>query len=281
MDREALFEQFLACLQQADTPPAFLDREPEDLSPFDPYQMVGEWIALRHEVKQQGKQLQSAQMNLQKAMETIRTDRDRLHSLIEENQQQMADQYTNDLAAQTSKFDKEQERLLQDLLGVMDALDRACDHWQVIQEEEQSKIETGHSSVNSLQPHSKHQSGLKQWLRRWFGWLGLATEADTQQQTQAAAMLAGQATAMAEIVQSSQEGLELIRRTLLEVLHKRGVEPIEAQGQPFNSSHMYALGRQESHKVAENAVVQEVVRGYFWRDRVLREAQVIVAVRPK
>jgi molecular chaperone GrpE len=39
---------------------------------------------------------------------------------------------------------------------------------------------------------------------------------------------------------------------------------------------MYALGRQESDE-PENTVIQEVVRGYLWRERVLREAQVIVS----
>ena len=44
---------------------------------------------------------------------------------------------------------------------------------------------------------------------------------------------------------------------------------------------MYAVGRQDSQEVPENTVLQEVVRGYRWRDRILREAQVIVAVKPK
>jgi molecular chaperone GrpE len=42
---------------------------------------------------------------------------------------------------------------------------------------------------------------------------------------------------------------------------------------------MYAVGREESASVPENTVIQEVVRGYFWGDQVLREAQVIVAAK--
>ena len=40
---------------------------------------------------------------------------------------------------------------------------------------------------------------------------------------------------------------------------------------------MYALGQQADASALPNTVVQEVVRGYRWKDRVLREAQVIVA----
>jgi molecular chaperone GrpE len=42
---------------------------------------------------------------------------------------------------------------------------------------------------------------------------------------------------------------------------------------------MYAVGRESRADVAENTVIQEVVRGYLWGDRVLRKAQVIVATR--
>jgi len=41
---------------------------------------------------------------------------------------------------------------------------------------------------------------------------------------------------------------------------------------------MHALGQRVEAHCAPNMVVQEVVRGYRWQDRVLREAQVIVAV---
>jgi molecular chaperone GrpE (heat shock protein) len=39
---------------------------------------------------------------------------------------------------------------------------------------------------------------------------------------------------------------------------------------------MYAVDRQESNEAVDNTVAQEVVRGYLWNGRVLREAQVIV-----
>lgn len=84
-----------------------------------------------------------------------------------------------------------------------------------------------------------------------------------------------------DILVSNQEGVALIRRSLLDILRQRQVIPIEAKGHPFDPKTMCALGRQETPDFPENTVVQEVVRGYLWGEQVLREAQVVVAVRQK
>jgi molecular chaperone GrpE len=85
------------------------------------------------------------------------------------------------------------------------------------------------------------------------------------------------AMAMAEVLSSAHEGVELIRRSLLELLSQHQVRPLQALGQPFDPTTMYAVARQASEGAPANTVVQEVVRGYLWQDRILREAQVIVA----
>ena len=85
---------------------------------------------------------------------------------------------------------------------------------------------------------------------------------------------------MAEVLTSARQGVELIQRSLLETLRQRQVAPLEVVGKPFDPEQMYALGRQEDEAAAENTVLQEVVRGYRWQNRILREAQVIVAVKP-
>ena len=72
----------------------------------------------------------------------------------------------------------------------------------------------------------------------------------------------------------------MIRRELLEVLSQRQVVPLSSLGQAFNPECMYAVGRRESESVEENIVVEEVLRGYLWQNKILREAQVIVASRP-
>lgn len=79
-----------------------------------------------------------------------------------------------------------------------------------------------------------------------------------------------------EVLRSDRQGIELIRLNLMDVLKQQQVIPIPALGQSFNARYMYALGRQPNTAPA-GTVIQEVVRGYEWGDRILREAQVIVS----
>jgi molecular chaperone GrpE len=244
-DKEALFTQFLDYLQSEQAPPEYLGEAPNPNS-FDPYQMVAEWTALRHEVKQQGKLLRSSQDTLKLALEASKADKEQLQILLEESQKQA-----------NRQFEKQQEKLLKDLLSTVDALDRACTYWQ-------EQLEA--LSATSIPKHVPQKSFWRK-LGEWF--TGNRTESMLSKETPLPESLS-------EILTSNQQGVELIRRSLLDILRQRRVIPIPSIGKPFNSQTMYAVGREEAD-VADNTVTQEVVRGYLWGDIVLREAQVIVA----
>jgi molecular chaperone GrpE len=246
MDRQALFDQFLDSLQTPPIPPEYLEAEPESIAPFDPYQMVAEWIALRHEVKQQGKLLQSSQAMLQQALAALQTDQDQRQRQREVKQKQ-------EVALADQKL------LWRDLLTVLDALDQACAHWQ-------EQIEALVASPTQTLSHPAIQPFWQRWIQR-------LAQLDSGEIAPVAA------TSRREVLISNQQGVDLIRRSLLDILKQRQVMPIAAQGQAFNPQTMYAVGRQETPLAPENTVIQEVVRGYFWGDQVLREAQVIVAVK--
>jgi molecular chaperone GrpE len=76
------------------------------------------------------------------------------------------------------------------------------------------------------------------------------------------------------------EGVELVRRQLLEVLAKHGVEPIEALGLPFDPNRHEAVVQQPSPGHPEGTVIAELGRGYRHRDRVLRPSKVAVSTTP-
>ncbi|MCX7847208.1 MAG: nucleotide exchange factor GrpE [bacterium] len=76
------------------------------------------------------------------------------------------------------------------------------------------------------------------------------------------------------------EGIELIYKQLLDVLHKHHVRPIEAAGAVFDPSVHEALLQVPTDEAKPGTVVAELQRGYFLRDRVLRPARVAVAVAP-
>jgi molecular chaperone GrpE (heat shock protein) len=186
-----------------------------------------------------------------------------------------------ELTAQNTKLRREQEQLIQNLLGVLDDLDRACEHWQQAAQDhaEMAVKPTNLRTSPSSSPHLWRR--LQHWLRSWLRkLLGIYPNNISPPTVSTMANTSGTSEAI-EIVESAHEGVEMIRRSLLDVLRKQQVIPLEVLGQPFDPTQMYALGRQECEHAAENTVVQEVVRGYLWQNRILRESQVMVAVKPK
>lgn len=162
-----------------------------------------------------------------------------------------------DLANQKIQLRKQQEALLRDLLTVVDALDRAADHW--------------HQAEGT--PRPVQSPSVMTWWQRWRQWFSLCP-------LFAPAPRPDQSETLAEVVTSARQGIDMIRESMLTVLSQHQIVPLPSQGHPFDPTQMHALGQQVDAHCAPNMVVQEVVRGYRWQDRVLREAQVIVAVPP-
>ena len=77
------------------------------------------------------------------------------------------------------------------------------------------------------------------------------------------------------------EGIELLYKQLLDTLGRLGVVPVASEGKPFDPHLHEALSRKEDPDYEEGTVIQELRRGYLLNDRLLRPAQVIVAVNPK
>ncbi len=77
-----------------------------------------------------------------------------------------------------------------------------------------------------------------------------------------------------------RQGVELIHRDFLKALERVGVRPFSAVGELFDPQRHEAVARVERTDVADQTVIEETLRGYLFHDRVLRPAQVIVAVEP-
>jgi molecular chaperone GrpE len=76
------------------------------------------------------------------------------------------------------------------------------------------------------------------------------------------------------------QGVELIQRELLRVLERAGLTRYSALGHRFDPTRHEATARVVSTDQAPDTVVHEIVPGYLLHDRVLRAAQVAVAVAP-
>jgi molecular chaperone GrpE len=77
------------------------------------------------------------------------------------------------------------------------------------------------------------------------------------------------------------EGVEMVLKGFLDALNKFGVNQIVAVGQPFDPSKHEAIVQVDSEFHEPNVVVEELHRGYMFRDRLLRAALVSVAKGPK
>ena len=77
------------------------------------------------------------------------------------------------------------------------------------------------------------------------------------------------------------EGVELTHKRLLASLEKFEVKPIESTGQPFDPNIQEAMTMEASDTVPANHVISEFEKGYYYKDRLLRAAKVIVSSGPK
>lgn len=73
------------------------------------------------------------------------------------------------------------------------------------------------------------------------------------------------------------EGMEKIYKQLVKTLEEAGVKPIEALGQPFNPDFHNAVMHIEDESLGENVVAQELLKGYTYRETVVRHSMVQVA----
>lgn len=81
-------------------------------------------------------------------------------------------------------------------------------------------------------------------------------------------------------LESMLEGLDLTQKGLVGTLEKFGVEPLDAVGHEFNPDEQDALTMENSDEVPANHVLREFAKGYRFKDRVLRHAQVVVSSGP-
>lgn len=81
----------------------------------------------------------------------------------------------------------------------------------------------------------------------------------------------------AQDINAIKQGLKLIYDKLLKVLDEQGVKKIEAVGQPFNVDFHEALMQRPDDTVEPHTVLDEVEKGYLYKDKVIRHAKVVVS----
>ena len=73
------------------------------------------------------------------------------------------------------------------------------------------------------------------------------------------------------------EGIQKVYRQLIDELTKLDVKPIEAVGQEFDPNKHNAVMHVDDESVGDNVVVEELQKGYTYRESVIRHSMVKVA----
>jgi molecular chaperone GrpE len=79
---------------------------------------------------------------------------------------------------------------------------------------------------------------------------------------------------------SFRDGVSLIHRQLIDALQKAGLRPVDAVGKTFDPTLHEAMATDDSGNHAPNIVIEELQRGYLFRNRLIRPSLVRVAVAP-
>ena len=80
--------------------------------------------------------------------------------------------------------------------------------------------------------------------------------------------------------QSIHKSYQSVYKQLVDALKRLGVSAMRPEGKEFDPNLHEAVMRQPSNEHPEGTVLEELVRGYFLGDRVLRHAMVKVAAPP-
>jgi molecular chaperone GrpE len=76
---------------------------------------------------------------------------------------------------------------------------------------------------------------------------------------------------------SLKKGLELVYEKFTKILESQGVKKIDAKGKQFDVDFHEALMQKPIPDIEANTVVDVIEQGYFYKDKVIRHAKVIVS----
>lgn len=77
------------------------------------------------------------------------------------------------------------------------------------------------------------------------------------------------------------KGVELILNKFTKVLESQGVKAMESIGKEFNVDFHDVMMQMPKADVAPHTIIDEIEKGYFLHDKVIRHAKVIVATSPE
>jgi molecular chaperone GrpE len=81
----------------------------------------------------------------------------------------------------------------------------------------------------------------------------------------------------ADSAEAIKDGIMLVYDKLIKILDEQGVKKIDSVGKPFNVDYHDALMQIKDDTVPAHTVVEEIEKGYMYKNKVIRHAKVIVS----
>jgi molecular chaperone GrpE len=221
--------------------------------------LLGQFLALRHEVNLQtkavrGQQEQNAETlnQLTQALLGLRQAQSAAQALQEQGEEELLRPLVKTLVElhdALAPAQREVSRVAQTILTELD----------VLRQQAPPTKPPPKKSLLSRLFGSRHESGT------------VAPQADRAEQVQAAAERVRQL--LGSLLAGYTMSVQRVERTL----QQHGLEPIQAAGQPFDPERMEVVEVVLGGSRPGGEVIEEVRRGYLWHGRVFRYAQVRVA----
>ncbi len=79
-----------------------------------------------------------------------------------------------------------------------------------------------------------------------------------------------------EDLKQIKQGVQLVFTKLRNTLQAKGLTPMQAKGQDFNADLHEAITEIEATREMKGKVIDEVIKGYYLNDKIIRYAKVVV-----
>jgi molecular chaperone GrpE len=292
---ESVLADFRSWLQQlTGTTPAAQPTE-HQTPPIDLHTLLGQFLALRHDVNLQTKAARSQQeltgqalQRLDQALEALRL----AQPLTQQGESEAVRPLLKtllDIYDAFSLAEREIRRVQETILPLVDEL--AFDSVPLEADRNDGKSDL----AIPLQPEPEPTAEPKpSWWQRWFGRRdtrqgmfeqhrqGLLAQREQYQwlltrQQEHHEKVEQVWERLDQLIDSILTGYRMSLQRLERALQHSGLEPISCIGQPFDPEEMEVVAAVADTGRPVGEVIEQVRRGYRWRGRVFRYAQVSVA----
>jgi molecular chaperone GrpE len=244
-------------------PPAPSEASPPETEPVDLHTLLGQFIALRHEVNLQTRATRAQQEQTAEALRQLG------HALEAVSRPAPA-------LARAPDAEEAVRPLLRALVDVYDALALAAREVQRVKDALAPALAQLAGSSPSHAADGTPAVRLP-FLARLFGGgeaVGRALAEATERRGDAARQAAER---VRQLLNSVTTGYTMSLDRVERALGQHGLEPLTCLGEPFDPERMEAVEVVTQPGRSSTEVIEEVRRGYLWRGRVFRFAQVRVA----